>query len=751
METKITVIIPVYNAEQYLKECLDSVLRQSLAEIEVLCIDDGSSDGSAGILKEYADTDKRVCFLHQKNMGVAASRNRGIQTAKGKYVAFMDADDYYPSVDVLEALYSSAEINKVAIAGGEFSIVFPDGKIDEAEKFKDDPLEYGYYFEKEGIIHFRDYQFDYGFHRFLYLRDFLISNSISFPSLIRFQDPPFLVDALSQAKSFYAIKKTGYRYRLKADGVQWNTQKVSDLVKGIKYIHDIAIEREYGRLRELSVRRLLYEYVPVIKQFNWCSEEKNILRDISFADSKTYQQLIIENATDDWCSRQRFLRDYDVFLSHHRSHITENGLGIYYHHLSMGGVQKQIIRCARFLRNMGYNVLLLIDDTGERIITDAKEFKVYRLPLAKTSDEYNVRFEELKRICIANGISTVIYNAWLSSGLLWDELLLQSLNINIIIQTHSIFFAPLMEKNKSFYEMPSSFRYADALVTLTDHDLAYWGIFNKNVYKIPNLLPSKTTTEVNQTIPEHNIIWVGRFAQEKRPRDAILIFASVRKKIKDAKLIMVGDGEEGPIKEECLFLVKHLGLSECVSFLGFIEDMHEVYINAFINLSTSMFEGYGLVFSETMAYGIPSVTYEMSYLELQKKEYGMTIVAQNDVNDAADKCVELFMNSKLWNEKSCLAKNGYKRLTTYDYEAKWHKVLSFKKEDSTESIDEYKKIIKEAIEKSSMYVDSNEEQLRNAKADFKRVNSSISYRLGLMMTWLPRKLFHFVKGDMKNG
>ena len=56
METKITVIIPVYNAEQYLKECLDSVLRQSLAEIEVLCIDDGSSDGSAGILKEYAGT-----------------------------------------------------------------------------------------------------------------------------------------------------------------------------------------------------------------------------------------------------------------------------------------------------------------------------------------------------------------------------------------------------------------------------------------------------------------------------------------------------------------------------------------------------------------------------------------------------------------------------------------------------------------------------------------------------------------------
>lgn len=266
METKITVIIPVYNAEQYLKECLDSVLRQSLAEIEVLCIDDGSSDGSAGILKKYADTDKRVCFLHQKNMGVAASRNRGIQTAKGKYVAFMDADDYYPSVDVLEALYSSAEINKVAIAGGEFSIVFPDGKIDEAEKFKDDPLEYGYYFEKEGIIHFYDYQFDYGFHRFLFLRDFLISNNILFPNLTRFQDPPFLVDALSKAGLFYALKKTVYRYRLKTVEIHWDIQKIKDLVIGIMYIHDLAQKNGYNNLKELMQRRMASEYGNCIKQ-----------------------------------------------------------------------------------------------------------------------------------------------------------------------------------------------------------------------------------------------------------------------------------------------------------------------------------------------------------------------------------------------------------------------------------------------------------------------------------------------------
>lgn len=262
---KVSVIVPVYNSETYLKQCLDSIVTQTLKDIEIICINDGSTDDSGKILKEYAAKHNSLTILNQKNQGAGIARNKGIRAAKGKYVIFMDSDDYYPSSDVLEVLYDVAEKNRAFVVGSEFSIVFPDGSVDEAEKFKNDQFEYGYYFEREGLIHFCDYQFDYGFHRFLFLRDFLICNDICFPNLSRFQDPPFLVDALSTAENIYAVKKIGYRYRLKAEGVNWNVQKTRDLVSGILYIHDIAQKNGYDRLESLMQRRMAAEYGGFIK------------------------------------------------------------------------------------------------------------------------------------------------------------------------------------------------------------------------------------------------------------------------------------------------------------------------------------------------------------------------------------------------------------------------------------------------------------------------------------------------------
>ena len=90
---KLSIIIPVYNAEPYLRECLDSLLAQRLREIEILCVDDGSTDESPAILAEYAARDARIRLLRQKNLGAGAARNAGIEAAAGEYLFFMDADD----------------------------------------------------------------------------------------------------------------------------------------------------------------------------------------------------------------------------------------------------------------------------------------------------------------------------------------------------------------------------------------------------------------------------------------------------------------------------------------------------------------------------------------------------------------------------------------------------------------------------------------------------------------------------------
>ena len=108
---KVSVIIPVYNVEKYLHECLDSLLNQTLKDIEIIAVDDGSTDSSLKILKDYAKKDKRLKVLTQENKGAGAARNLGMKHATGSYLSILDSDDYFDH-SMLELLYKKAEKTK---------------------------------------------------------------------------------------------------------------------------------------------------------------------------------------------------------------------------------------------------------------------------------------------------------------------------------------------------------------------------------------------------------------------------------------------------------------------------------------------------------------------------------------------------------------------------------------------------------------------------------------------------------------
>lgn len=105
---KVSIIIPVYNTEKYLRKCLDSAINQTLKEIEIICINDGSTDNSLSILKEYANKDNRVVVLDIPNSGVASARNFGIKKAHGRYIGFIDSDDWVDA-GYFENLYNQSD------------------------------------------------------------------------------------------------------------------------------------------------------------------------------------------------------------------------------------------------------------------------------------------------------------------------------------------------------------------------------------------------------------------------------------------------------------------------------------------------------------------------------------------------------------------------------------------------------------------------------------------------------------------
>ena len=130
---KVSVIIPVYNAEKYLEKCLDSVTRQTLSEMEIICVDDGSADSSLEILERYAASDPRILIRRQQNLFAGAARNNGMDTAKGKYLVFWDSDDYFEK-NALETLYKKCEKEQADIClCGAFTVDGETGKraVDE--------------------------------------------------------------------------------------------------------------------------------------------------------------------------------------------------------------------------------------------------------------------------------------------------------------------------------------------------------------------------------------------------------------------------------------------------------------------------------------------------------------------------------------------------------------------------------------------------------------------------------------------
>lgn len=126
----VSVVIPVYNVEKYLDKCIQSVLSNSYRSIELICVNDGSKDKILSILQKYARLDKRVKVIDQQNGGVSSARNAGIKYSTGKYLAFIDADDYVSS-DYFEKLVSSAEeYNADIVACGSLT-VYEDGSMPE--------------------------------------------------------------------------------------------------------------------------------------------------------------------------------------------------------------------------------------------------------------------------------------------------------------------------------------------------------------------------------------------------------------------------------------------------------------------------------------------------------------------------------------------------------------------------------------------------------------------------------------------
>lgn len=242
METiKVSIIMPVYNAEQHIGVAIESALRQSINNLEIICVNDGSDDNSLQIMEKYAKDDSRVICVTTKNQGAGKARNLGISKARGKYIFFLDADDYLYADNVLEKLYRSIEENQVLVCGG--SCCFDKGGQQVVEG-----AALSYNFKQDGIVEFIDYQSDYFYWRFLYNRKMLLENELFFPDHRRYQDPPFMLKVMVYCGKFMAIRDIIYCYRVEKKTIMWTEEKSIGVLRGICDEVVLATEMHYDKL-----------------------------------------------------------------------------------------------------------------------------------------------------------------------------------------------------------------------------------------------------------------------------------------------------------------------------------------------------------------------------------------------------------------------------------------------------------------------------------------------------------------------
>lgn len=249
---KVSIIVPVHNVEEYLDQCINSILKQSLFEIELILVDDGSSDRSFEIIKKYESKDKRVVYIHNKyasgNSGTP--RNQALMKAKGEYVAFVDSDDWIDE-NMLQDLYTAAIYQDADIATSSGFYREKSGEVEQVKVVNAEYLPE----ENQRRDLFMGGQFPIVWYR-VYKRDFIQTNQIKFGETKTSADLPFAFKALFKANKVVAVDGCYYHYRF---------DRVGSTIERRKGAGAFELLKSYAAIVEfLKLNGGYEEYIPYV-------------------------------------------------------------------------------------------------------------------------------------------------------------------------------------------------------------------------------------------------------------------------------------------------------------------------------------------------------------------------------------------------------------------------------------------------------------------------------------------------------
>ena len=280
---KVSIILPVYNVESYLRQCLDSIIMQTLEDIEIICVNDGSTDNSLEILQEYKNKDSRIKIINQENRGQGVARNIALENITGDYIGFVDPDDYI-SPNMYKTLYETAIKHNCDIVEESFYI---KNEIRNYLKKRKNKLN----LPKNKIFNYKvkkNYVFspNLAIWNKLYKTSFIKENDIKFFETKKGEDVIFTIKSRVLASKIVYIDNADYYYRIKKDNIPKsykNTSPIDELNRQIKFL---------DKIKNALIEDKIYELIKYDFENYSIQKLKEKYKILQIKDQKIFEQAL---------------------------------------------------------------------------------------------------------------------------------------------------------------------------------------------------------------------------------------------------------------------------------------------------------------------------------------------------------------------------------------------------------------------------------------------------------------------------
>lgn len=251
----VSIIVPVYNSEKYIEKCISSIVNQTLKNIEIIIVNDGSTDNSINIISKLSNEDNRIKVINQKNSGVSAARNNGINNSNGEYIGFVDADDYI-ELEMYESMYSKAEefdadivicnVKDILESKEKVSLNFEDGLI-SIENIKPKNFLKDKYFKLGSAV----------WHK-IFKKSLIVENNIKFINYneVSSEDTIFNLQAMLKSKNIYCIDKPFYNYIIRENSLTKSKIAKENMIYRCK--NTVNIIHKYCEENNIDIDKYIY-------------------------------------------------------------------------------------------------------------------------------------------------------------------------------------------------------------------------------------------------------------------------------------------------------------------------------------------------------------------------------------------------------------------------------------------------------------------------------------------------------------